>query len=68
MSRPRKKTLIDRFKAEMVANPDQSRTYAQWLSDGIDKALIEENYEWAIRLTDILFKYEKTNKKEGGTP
>lgn len=68
MRRPRKKTIIDRFKAEMVTNPDQNRTYEDYLHDGIDRALREENYEWAIRLTDILFRYQKTNKGESGTP
>jgi hypothetical protein len=68
MSRPLKKTLIQRFKDEMVTNPNQSRTYAQWLHDGIDEALKEDNYEWAIRLTDILFRYEKSNKGKSGTP
>jgi hypothetical protein len=60
--KPTGKQIIKRFK-ETVSNHDQSRTYAQWLNDGIDKALMEENYEWAIRLTDILFRHQKKTAK-----
>ena len=53
--------IIKEFKKNVV-NKDQ--TYKEYLDQAIDKALEEENYEFAIRLTDILFRYQKTNKGE----
>ena len=45
--------IIKEFKKSV---PFKNQTYREYLNDLIDKALEEENYEFAIRLTNKLFK------------
>jgi len=45
--------IIKEFKKSVV-NKDQ--TYREYLDAAIDKALEEENYEFAIKLTKLLEK------------
>ena len=52
--------IIKEFKKNVV-NKDQ--TYKEYLDQAIDKSLEEENYEFAIRLTDILFRHQKKTAK-----
>ena len=53
--------IIKEFKKNVV-NKDQ--TYKEYLDQAIDKALEEENYEFAIRLTDIQNELIKPKKNE----
>ena len=45
--------IIKEFKKSVLF---KNRTYKEYLNEAIDKALEEENYEFAIRLTKRLEK------------
>lgn len=55
------KEIIDYLKLT-VPNHDPSRTFIQWLEECKQRAIREENYEWAQRL------HEKIGKETGASP
>ena len=56
--------IIDQFKYH-VPNHDPSRTFLQYLEEAKQRAIENENYEWAQRLHDKIARhYGKNTKKE----